>query len=67
MARYQPPHDRVRLTWRQRATWHRFTLRFDTGIRRQLAIAWLEEEIDHRSRRLRQQLGLHRGEGGGDA
>ena len=55
--RGQPPHDRVFLTWRERAAWRRFTRRFGRDLQRQLAITWVEEHIARAERRLREHLG----------
>lgn len=61
-ARREAPHDRKPLTWRQRVTWLRFTLRFSRDVRKQIrAIDRIQAEIAETERRLRDCLG----EGGG--
>ena len=52
----RPPHDRLRLTRRERAAWRTFTRRFGRDLRHQLAVAWLEEHIERTERRLREHL-----------
>lgn len=51
-----PPHDRVRLRRRERAAWRRAVRRLGRELRRDLAIAWLEEHAARIERRLREHI-----------